>query len=241
MTRRSAAPASSTPTPRSSAATAAAGPAQTVDVIEFYNASLDHYFITYGAQEISDLDAGVRPRLGAHHLWLQGVHDARKRGTSPVCRFYIPPAQGDSHFFGRGHRGMQRHRGQVSDASSTRIRRSCRCSCRWRACVRRTRTEVYRVFSNRADANHRYMTDKAVRDADGGERLAGRRRRPRTSSSCARRCRRSAARAAHAATPKRNRDMRRQPDSHVARAASASRKTIPASAAGPANGAAAAR
>jgi len=26
-------------------------------------------------------------------------------------------------------------------------------------------TEVYRVFSNRADANHRYMTDKAVRDA----------------------------------------------------------------------------
>ena len=24
-------------------------------------------------------------------------------------------------------------------------------------------TEVYRVFSNRADANHRYMTDKAVR------------------------------------------------------------------------------
>jgi len=26
-------------------------------------------------------------------------------------------------------------------------------------------TPVYRVFSNRADANHRYMTDPAVRDA----------------------------------------------------------------------------
>jgi hypothetical protein len=25
-------------------------------------------------------------------------------------------------------------------------------------------TPVYRVFSNRADANHRYMTDRAVRD-----------------------------------------------------------------------------
>jgi len=25
-------------------------------------------------------------------------------------------------------------------------------------------TEVYRVFDNRPDANHRYMTDKAVRD-----------------------------------------------------------------------------
>ena len=44
-------------------------------------------------------------------------------------------------------------------------------SCRRRACVRRTRTEVYRVFTNRADANHRYMTDQAVRDADGGEGL----------------------------------------------------------------------
>ena len=26
-------------------------------------------------------------------------------------------------------------------------------------------TQVYRVFSNRADANHRYMTDQAVRTA----------------------------------------------------------------------------
>jgi hypothetical protein len=25
------------------------------------------------------------------------------------------------------------------------------------------RVEVYRVFSNRLDANHRYMTDKAIR------------------------------------------------------------------------------
>ena len=25
-------------------------------------------------------------------------------------------------------------------------------------------TPIYRVFSNRADANHRYMTDRAVRD-----------------------------------------------------------------------------
>jgi hypothetical protein len=27
---------------------------------------------------------------------------AAQPATSPVCRFYIPPALGDSHFFGRG-------------------------------------------------------------------------------------------------------------------------------------------
>ena len=29
-------------------------------------------------------------------------YESRSAGTSPVCRYYIPPALGDSHFFGRG-------------------------------------------------------------------------------------------------------------------------------------------
>jgi hypothetical protein len=139
------------------------GAAATVDVIEFYNAGLDHYFITYGAQEISDLDTGV------HKGWARTTKSFKayttpQTGTSPVCRFYIPPAQGDSHFFGRGTQ-------ECTDTAAkfpTFIEEDPAFMQMFLpvagVCPANT-TEVYRVFSNRADANHRYMTDKAVRDA----------------------------------------------------------------------------
>ena len=34
---------------------------ETAELVEFYNASLDHYFITITPKEISDLDTGVHP------------------------------------------------------------------------------------------------------------------------------------------------------------------------------------
>ena len=139
----------------------AAGPAPIVTVVEFYNMGLDHYFITYGAQEISDLDTGV------HKGWARTgysfkAYTAAQTGTSPVCRFYIPPAQGDSHFFGRGQKECDdtaakfptlrpRGPGIHADVPASGGR------------VSGAPTEVYRVFSNRADANHRYMTDPAIR------------------------------------------------------------------------------
>src|SRR5206468_1479689 len=78
-----------------------AGPPPSVKVVEFYNTALDHYFITWVAQEISDLDNGV------HQGWARTgysfeAYTTAQAGASPVCRFYIPPALGDSHFFGRG-------------------------------------------------------------------------------------------------------------------------------------------
>ncbi len=131
------------------------------DVVEFYNASLDHYFITYGTQEISDLDAGV------HKGWTRTTkgfktYTTPQTGTSPVCRFYIPPAQGDSHFFGRGT--------AECDATAAKFPTFINEDPAFMqmflptagVCPANT-TEVYRVFSNRADANHRYMTDKVVR------------------------------------------------------------------------------
>ncbi len=134
-----------------------------VDVIEFYNAGLDHYFITYGAQEISDLDTGV------HKGWARTTKSFKayttpQTGTSPVCRFYIPPAQGDSHFFGRG----QKECDDTATKFPTFVNEDPAFMQMFLpvagVCPANT-TEVYRVFSNRADANHRYMTDKAVRDA----------------------------------------------------------------------------
>ena len=71
-------------------------------VVEFYNASLDHYFITWMTDEIALLDAGAQLKGWVRTGYAFPTYTAPQPGTSPVCRYYIPPALGDSHFFGRG-------------------------------------------------------------------------------------------------------------------------------------------
>jgi hypothetical protein len=70
-------------------------------VIEFYNATLDHYFMTWMPNEIVKLDAGTEPagwqRTG--HSFIAFTNPPA--GVVPVCRYYIPPELGDSHFYGR--------------------------------------------------------------------------------------------------------------------------------------------
>ena len=73
----------------------------TVDVVEFYNASLDHYFITWIAAEIANLDAGVTPTRWMRTGYTFKAYATPQAGTSQMCRFYIPPVDGSSHFFGR--------------------------------------------------------------------------------------------------------------------------------------------
>ena len=79
----------------------AAGSAVAVDVVEYYNASLDHYFITWVPAEIANLDSGTTKGWTRTGQSFQ-TSTSPQHGTSPVCRFYIPPGLGDSHFFGRG-------------------------------------------------------------------------------------------------------------------------------------------
>ena len=74
----------------------------TVDVVEYYNASLGHYFITWIAAEISNLDAGITPTRWTRTGKTFKAYSTASSGTSQVCRLYIPPADGDWHFFGRG-------------------------------------------------------------------------------------------------------------------------------------------
>ncbi len=69
-------------------------------MVEFYNASLDHYFITWVADEIAKLDSGQFKgwaRTGQSFK----VYSGAQAGTTAVCRIYIPPGKGDGHFFGR--------------------------------------------------------------------------------------------------------------------------------------------
>jgi hypothetical protein len=142
---------------------AAAAGATTVTVVEFYNATLDHYFITWNPAEIANLDAGLTPTRWARTGTTFKAYASAEIGTSPVCRFYIPPAKGDSHFFGRGtvecNGTLAANPSFVlEDAAFMRMFLPAAGTCGPGT------TPVYRAFSNRADANHRYMTDRAIRD-----------------------------------------------------------------------------
>ncbi|HZQ62006.1 MAG TPA: PQQ-dependent sugar dehydrogenase [Casimicrobiaceae bacterium] len=134
-----------------------------VRVIEYYNAALDHYFMTSAAAEIDLLDRQVLPgwtRTGyAFNAYAWAVP-----GYSPVCRFYLPPGTGDSHFY------------SVSPAECAEVAQ------RYPAFVLETwetfalapgpvdgicpigLVPVYRLWNGRVDTNHRYTTDGAVRD-----------------------------------------------------------------------------
>jgi len=76
----------------------AANPTGLVVVVEYYNPSLNHFFITSSAAEINDLDTGVHAgweRTGLRFL----AYSNQAAGTNPVCRFYRAPGFGDSHFY----------------------------------------------------------------------------------------------------------------------------------------------
>jgi hypothetical protein len=133
-------------------------------VVEFYNASLDHYFITWLPDEIAKLDAGTAIRGWTRTGKVFRTFAGPPAEVADICRIYIPPARGDSHFFGRGTREcddtMARHSDFVlEDAKFMSMRLPDAGICPYGL------TQVYRVFSNRADANHRYMTDKGTRAA----------------------------------------------------------------------------
>jgi hypothetical protein len=134
-----------------------------VTVVEYYNAVLDHYFITWVAAEQANLDAGNTPTKWVRTGYSFRAFTSAQAGTSPVCRYYLPPAYGDSHFFGRGTvecdaTGVSHPAFVLEDGLFMHVFLPIAGVCPAGT------TPIYRVFSNRADANHRYMTDRAVRD-----------------------------------------------------------------------------
>jgi len=135
----------------------------TTPVVEYYDAAQDHYFITAAAAEIADLDNGVHSGWSRTGYSFQ-AYLSPAAGTNPVCRFYIPPAQGDSHFYSASPTECA----QVQASFPTFVLESSSVfyiavpDSVTGACPSGT-VPVYRVWDDRADTNHRYTTSLQVR------------------------------------------------------------------------------
>lgn len=138
-------------------------PTAPVPMVEFYHEELDHYFMTWVEHEIGELDAGTTRRGWRRTGKSFSAFVVPQTDTAPICRYYIPPPFGSSHFYGRGPAEC----GDVARKfphlvleqadfffAVLPVGASCQGGTR----------PVYRVFNGRADANHRYMTDRAARE-----------------------------------------------------------------------------
>jgi len=150
---------------------AVCGASRAETVVEYYNASLDHYFMTPLQNEIDLLDSGRIAGWNRTGL----VFDAsatQTAGASPVCRFYIPPLHGDSHFFSASADECAAVRAKIgSDPNFSGYIEETAAefyialpNIASGACPAGT-SPVYRLWNGRADSNHRYTADRATRDA----------------------------------------------------------------------------
>ena len=142
-----------------------AGPAraQTVAVVEYYDADLDHYFVGSLPVEVSALDRGQFPgwtRTGlGFRAWPQPFGNA-----SPVCRFYLPPGYGNSHFYSASPAECASVRAKYPSFNyeSPGVMYVDLPDAATGACPPGD-VPVYRVWNARVDTNHRYMIDRDVR------------------------------------------------------------------------------
>ncbi len=147
----------------------AALPSLPVTAVEWRNAALDHYFVSDRAPDIDALDSGRIggwSRTGASFkVWPRAA-----AGASPVCRFYIPPAHGDSHFFSASPAECSavaakalvdpNYSGYTLETSEMFF--VALPAAATGACPPRT-ARLYRLWNQRADSNHRYTTSASIK------------------------------------------------------------------------------
>ncbi|MDQ6619393.1 MAG: hypothetical protein M3Z31_06810 [Pseudomonadota bacterium] len=157
---------------RNFAGTAASAPATAVGAVEFYNAALNHYFISALAPDIDALDSGRIAgwaRTGESFKVFPS-QSAATVGVNPVCRFYIPPEHGNSHFFSaspaecdaiKARIGLDpNYSGYLFETASAFY--ATLPNTTTGACPANT-IPVYRLWNQRADSNHRYTTNRAIK------------------------------------------------------------------------------
>jgi len=142
---------------------AAASAQNLVDVVEFYNAGLDHYFISSLTPDIHALDSGQFPGWVRTGLTFK-AYDGPAPGTSPVCRFYLPPQFGDSHFYSASPAECSDVRSKFPgfDYESAAVMYVGLPDPATGACAAGM-VPVFRTWDDRVDTNHRYTTDPGIR------------------------------------------------------------------------------
>jgi len=134
-------------------------PGEIVATIEYYNASLDHYFITAFAEEAADLDAG-----GQVQGWTRTGHAFKswKAGTGPgndACRFFGAEGRGpNSHFYTISASECEKVKANPDwtfEALAFRTVEPLSAGCT------DEHQTVTRLYNNGmgGEANHRYLTD----------------------------------------------------------------------------------
>jgi hypothetical protein len=151
-------------TPRNFANATATVTPQAVTSVEFYNQALDHYFISALTPDIDALDTGRLAgwRRTGLSFRVFPSQTAGGAGVTAVCRIIIPPPHGDSHFFGRSAEECGQTLAKFPFMSQETAAAFFVTLPAVGECPTGT-IPIYRVFSNRSDANHRYTTDRTVR------------------------------------------------------------------------------
>ena len=130
--------------------------------VEYYWPARDHYFITSLPEEIAILDAATT----SSRTWVRtgrsfNALPSPTAATESVCRFYIPPPFGDSHFYGRGAAECAATHARFPEFIYESPAVMYMPKPAGGVCASGT-VPVYRVFDNRVDSNHRYTTDRGV-------------------------------------------------------------------------------
>ncbi len=139
--------------------------------VEFYHKGFDHYFFTSIPEEIDALDSGRTTgwtRTG--RAFLVTAQPTPGIGLNPVCRFYIPPQHGDSHFFSASTDECNAILGRIPiDPNysgyiheSPNIFLAALPNTTTGACPAGT-VPVFRLWNQRVDSNHRYTTDAGIK------------------------------------------------------------------------------
>jgi len=145
-----------------------------VTVIEYYDAARDHYFMSSLQPDIDALDQQIIPgwtRTGQTFA-AYATAESGGPGAQPVCRIYIPPQSGDSHFF------------SASLAECAAILQLMGTNPAYAGYVYETPSAffiglpdlatgvcpiatvpVFRLWNQRVDSNHRYTEDPVTKAA----------------------------------------------------------------------------
>ena len=153
-----------------------------VTAVEYHDAARDHYFITASSPDLDALDSG---RLAGWQRTGEsipvGVRPATALGLeytytgSGVCRFYIPPGAGDSHFFAASPAECEEARVRFPSLmleTTTAFHAAFPDPATGRCGVMPGYLDgdielrpVYRLWNARADGNHRYTMSADTRAA----------------------------------------------------------------------------